>query len=322
MTSIPILSQLWRSHSAKPARILNRIRASVAHPLYPRTQHPRQLPRFVREDPVATRYLQFLQPLDWQRFPERDLQQYRFCPPVPYAPFAVACLVKLQETLPYMSRLRTYLVEHPALTWLLGFPLVPSRRTPWGFDPDASLPTVRHFTRMLRTMPNACLQWLLDETVRLLQQEFASLTDTFGQTISLDTKLILAWVKENNPKAYVTERYDKQQRLTGDPDCRLGCKRKRNQRTAAEPQTASNEPPTPRSNPLAASGLKIGEYYWGYATGVVATKVPGWAEVVLAELTQPFDQPDVSYFFPLLEDTERRLGFRPRYGAFDAAFDA
>jgi hypothetical protein len=66
----------------------------------------------------------------------------------------------------------------------------------------------------------------------------------------------------------------------------------------------------------------VAEYYWGYASGVVATKVPGWGEFVLAELTQPFNQPDVSYFHPLMTDTERRLGFRPRYGAFDAAFDA
>jgi hypothetical protein len=49
---------------------------------------------------------------------------------------------------------------------------------------------------------------------------------------------------------------------------------------------------------------------------------PGWSEFVLAELTLPFDQPDVAYFHPLMADTERRLGFRPRYGACDAAFDA
>ncbi len=55
---------------------------------------------------------------------------------------------------------------------------------------------------------------------------------------------------------------------------------------------------------------------------MVATKVDGWGEFVLAELTQPFDQPDVSYFFPLMANVERRLGFRPRFGAFDAAFDA
>ena len=55
---------------------------------------------------------------------------------------------------------------------------------------------------------------------------------------------------------------------------------------------------------------------------MVATKVPDWGEFVLAELTQPFDQPDVSYFFPLMAATEQRLGFRPPYAAFDAAFDA
>ncbi len=54
----------------------------------------------------------------------------------------------------------------------------------------------------------------------------------------------------------------------------------------------------------------------------MVTKVDGWGEVILAELTQPFDRPDISYFFPLMAETERRLGFRPRFGAFDAAFDA
>ena len=39
----------------------------------------------------------------------------------------------------------------------------------------------------------------------------------------------------------------------------------------------------------------------GYASGIVATKIPNWGEVVLAELTLTFDQPDVAYFFPLME---------------------
>jgi hypothetical protein len=73
---------------------------------------------------------------------------------------------------------------------------------------------------------------------------------------------------------------------------------------------------------LPANTISVGEYYWGYASGVVATKIPGWGEVVLAELTQPFDQSDVSYFYPLMTATERRLGFRPKFAAFDAAFDA
>lgn len=54
----------------------------------------------------------------------------------------------------------------------------------------------------------------------------------------------------------------------------------------------------------------------------MATKVPDWGEFVLAELTQPFNRGETTYFFPLMQATERRLGFRPQYGAFDKAFDA
>lgn len=217
-----------------------------------------------------------------------------------------------------MSHLWQYLVDNPPLTWLLDFPLLSSRRYSWGFDVEASLPSARHFTRMLRRVPHDILQWLLDQTVRLIQVELATEVDDFGQTVSLDTKHILAWVKENNPKAYLLrkDRYDKNKQPTGDSDCRLGCKRKRNQCTAKEP------PPTPLKDAVPAKMLAVGEYYWGYGSGVVATKVPDWGEFVLAELTQPFDRSDVSYFFPLMADTERRLGFRPRFGAFDAAFDA
>ena len=37
-------------------------------------------------------------------------------------------------------------------------------------------------------------------------------------------------------------------------------------------------------------------------------------EFVLAELTLPFDRPDVAYFDPLMLTAEKRLGFRPIYG--------
>jgi hypothetical protein len=275
----------------------------------------------VRNSPVARRYLNLLAPLDWQRFPERDLATNWGIPTLPYLPFVASFLIKLDQELTYMSSLRDYLVDHPALTGALGFPL-PKWAPLSDATVDAQLPTQRHFARVLRRLPNAALQVLLDDTVRLLQLELAAEVSDFGQTISLDTKYILAWVKENNPKAFIQDRYDKHQQPPGDPDCRVGCKRKRNQRTAQEKRASVGDLPTPLHNPQSPHGIPIGEYYWGYATGVVATKVPGWGELVLAELTQPFDQPDVSYFEPLMADTERRLGFRPRFGAFDAAFDS
>jgi hypothetical protein len=319
MTSMSIvprlnLRQQW-SHWRQ--RAFNHVKPSAArYDLHQLAQEPTQLPPFVRQSPVAMRYLRLLGPLAWDRFPERDLETNWHIPAMPYAPFVAAYLVKLDQHQVYMSQLRQYLVEHPALVWLLGFPLTPSRQYAWGFDVEATLPTHRHFTRILRKLPNACLQFLLDETVRLLQAELGAHTDDFGRAISLDTKHIIAWVKENNPKAYAKDRFDKTQQPAGDPDCKLGCKRKRNQRTAREP------PPTPLKDGVPANTLQVGEYYWGYGSGVVATKVPGWGEFVLAELTQPFDRPDVSYFFPLMTDTERRLGFRPSFGALDAGFDA
>jgi len=37
-----------------------------------------------------------------------------------------------------------------------------SRKFTWGFDVQASLPTHRHLSRMLRDIPNRSLQFLLD----------------------------------------------------------------------------------------------------------------------------------------------------------------
>jgi len=283
MTSTLIVPrfQVWKQHVSRQFRC----RRPNLHAL---AQHAGHLPRFVRDAPVAQRYMQLLGPIDWARFPERDLETDWGAPTLPFAAFAAACLVKLDQGLVYMSSLRRYLSDHPPLLWMLGFPLVSRPRSTYGFDVNASLPTARHLTRLLRKAPNTCFQYLLDETVRLLMSELRDLAPDFGCCISLDTKHILAWVKQNNPKAYVKDRYDKEEQPSGDPDCRLGCKRKHNQRSRQEP------PDTPLSDAVPASTIKVGEYYWGYGSGVVATKVPGWCEVVLAELTQPFDQGDTT----------------------------
>jgi len=274
------------------------------------------LPGWFQASPTAMRYLTLLAPLAWTDFPDRPRNHPLHPQVIPRATLAAACLVKLEEGLRTMPRLRRFLQEHPPLIWLLGFPLRPAR-TPWGFDPAASLPTSRHLARLLREMPNNCLQKLLDSSVHLIQQELAEMMIPLGDTISLDTKHILAWVKENNLKCAVSNRYDKRKQPKGDPDCKLGCKRRRNR-----PQETDDLPATPAQEGIPARSKTIGEFYWGYASGVVATKVDGWGEFVLAELTQTFDKADISYFEPLMTDTERRLGRKPRFGALDAAFDA
>jgi hypothetical protein len=318
MASKPILSRLVHFQQIIEGLTWQRERPDL-HTL---TTHYAALPALVRNSPPALRYLDLLAPLAWDRFPERNLDWQPW--PVPYRAVAAACLIKLDQKISSMGRLRQFLLDHPALIWLLGFPLHLTPGHAPGFVVEDSLPTARHLTRMLREIPHADCQFLLTDSVRLLQAKLAQHGVRLGYCISGDTKHILAWVRENNPKAYVADRFDKTRQPKGDPDCRLGCKRRHNKGSPGTDGQAPPQPPrgTPLTNPVPAHTVEVGEFYWGYASGVIACKVPGWGEFVLAELTQPFNQPDVSYFYPLMEQTEARLGFRPPFAAFDAAFDA
>lgn len=309
MTDQPIVTQL----PLLPDSFLPPKKAETQPNLHTCWQHRDRLPTWVATSPTVMRCLELLGPLQWGDFPERNLQRDWGQITIPYAALVATELVKLQEGLASFGKLHRFLVEHPGFIWLAGFPLQPAPNHPPGFNPRASLPTHRHFTRLLRHVPNSALQCLLTDSVRLIVSELAARGVPPVECISLDTKHILAWVKENNPKTYVADRFNKVRQPAGDPDCRLGCKRRRNQRVA---------PATPTANPRPAATLKVGEYYWGYGSGIVATKVPDRGEFVLAELTQPFDQGDVTYFFPLMQQVEQRLGYRPRFGTFDAAFDA
>jgi len=275
--------------------------------------HPLDLPACVSESLTVLRCLELFGPLDWDGVPERNLQRNWGQVSIPYTALIAAELIKLNESLPSTHKLKRFLLEHPGFIWLLGFPLVPAPNQPLGFNAQASLPTQRHLNRLFRQLPNALLQFLLADSVRLILTELAAQGVLLIECISLDTKHVIAWAKENNPKAYVKDRYDKTKQPKSDPDCRLGCKRR---------HTQSRTESTPTRKPIAASRAKVGEFYWGYGSGIIVTKVPRWGEFVLAELTQPFDQGDVSYFFPLMSHVEQRLGYTPRFGTFDAAFDA
>lgn len=277
---------------------------------------PASLPAFVQESTAAHTYLTLLGPLEWGNFPERPTSRLWPGPtPLPRAAFVAAYLLKLDKGLKSMKKLRDALVEQPALVWLFGFPLVPSTAYRWGFDVERSLPTPRHFSRVLRDLDHAQAAFLFTATVRLLDAELPP-ECLFGDEISLDTKHIIVWVRENNPKAKVADRYNKNRQPKGDQDCKLGCKKRHNV------PTHDGSDNTPTQEGLPARQATVGEFYWGYASGVVATKDPVFGEFVLAELTQPFDQSDQSYFHPLMAQVEENLGRKPRYGALDKAYDA
>jgi hypothetical protein len=117
-------------------------------------------------------------------------------------------------------------------------------------------------------------------------------------------KHIYAWVKENNQRASVKDRYDKTRRPVGDPDCTLGVKRSSNQE---QPDGTTKEKK---------------EYIWGYGSGVAAATSHTYGDVVLAEYTQPFNENDITYYRPLYQQTVVALNRFPTHTTADAAFDA
>jgi hypothetical protein len=298
--------------------LMNHFRPSPALDLHGLFLDPEQLPKVIHDSTEAMHCLSLLGPLDWGHFPERNLLRNYGQPSTPYAALAAACLLKLELGIGTFSRLASWLAENSSIAWLLGFrPALGHFNLPRQVL-AVELPDQRHFSRLLHKAPNACFQFLLSSSIQALLAEFAQREVPVPDLVSIDTKHILAWVKENNPKTFLEKRFDKTQQPTGDRDCKLGCKRRHNQHRAG-PTPA---PPTPTANPVPAETVQVGEYYWGYASGVAAVKVHGWGEFVLAELTQPFDHPDVSYFFPLMAFVEQRLGKKPCFGTLDAAFDA
>jgi hypothetical protein len=258
--------------------------------------HPHApLPAWVASDPVVQKYRALLGDLPWQQFPERATDRPWPGPqPDARAPFAAAFLVKLHEDKRFMSELRAYLVEHPALVYWLGLARVSDPTAPHGFNVPASVPKRRHFSTVLRSLPNAALQFLLDATVQSLQATLPpDQQASFGDVIAGDTQALLAWVAENNPKQYIKEgRLDKTRQPKGDPDCKLGVKHRRNH---APHDADGSEQPTPTTDAVPASKLQVGvDIFWGYASGVVATRLSDGAEVVLAERTRPFNESDPS----------------------------
>ena len=145
MTGIPIVLSFlpWRK------RQLRRDRLPPQRDLHTHWRDQALVSRWAALSPPAFRLLDLLGPLQWAEFPERDLVRNWGHPTLPYAALAAAWLIQLNEGLVSMSLLRRYLVEHALLIWLLGFPLAGAPEPPWGFDPQASLPTARHVTHLM-----------------------------------------------------------------------------------------------------------------------------------------------------------------------------
>jgi hypothetical protein len=218
--------------------------------------------QLLTHDPVIADYRALFSLFDCSLVEQWQAQRSsRGRPPHPESAYLKAFLVRIKEGLIYSSQLRDFLVKHPLLVIELGFQLELDPRAPYGFDVQRTLPCRYWLSQKLRQLDQMVLQDLLHATVAALQEEIPGL----GETVAFDVKHIYAWVKENNQRVYVKDRYDKDQRLAGDPDCKLGVKRSSNQEQADGTTTEKKE------------------YVWGYGSGVAAATTADYGDVVLAE---------------------------------------
>ena len=178
------------------------------------------------EDRLVQRYRAFFALFEWSVIAPRNPQRAWPGPhPHPETAYIKALLVKLCEGRPYITQLRSYLLEHPLLVIELGFHPVLDVSQPLGFDVERTVPCDRWLREKQHTLAHHLLQDLLAATVSALREEIPGL----GETIAVDVKHIYAWVRENNPRVYTKGRFDVTHIPTGDPDCRLGVKKSSNQ---------------------------------------------------------------------------------------------
>ena len=258
------------------------------------------LTALLEHDPVVQDYRAFFALLDWSLVEQWQAQRSpRGRPPQPESAYLKAFLIRMREGLSYTSQLRRFLLNHPLLVMELGFHLELAPNAPYGFDAQRTIPCEQWLREKLRTFDQALLQELLHATVSALQAQIPGL----GETVAFDVKHIYAWVRENNPRESMRDRYCKEHQPRGDPDCRVGVKRSTNQ---AQPDGSTKEKK---------------EYLWGYGSGVAAATDPVYSDVVLAEYTLPFNEADVTYYRPLYQRTVLATNQFPTHVAADAAFD-
>ncbi len=268
---------------------------------YSRVFDQQTLTHMLEHDPVVQRYRTFFALFDWSVVAEPIIDPSRPGKrPHPQAAYIKALLLKVAEEFSTCTHVHRFLREHPLLVLELGFRPVLDITQPYGFQVERTLPTARWVREKQHTLSQGVLHAVLYQTVQDVREEISGL----GEVVSFDVTHIYAWVRENNPRVYVEGPFDVTHIPKGDSDCRLGVKKSSHQ-----------EQPD-------GSIKKKKESVFGYGSGIATCTDPVYGDSILAEYTQPCNEGDITYFFPLYVQTVATLGFFPTHIAADAAFDA
>ena len=117
-----------------------------------------------------------------------------------------------------------------------------------GFDISAPFPSYWTFDRFLKNFDNEILSKIMKTQVLLLSKE--GIVDT--SFIGLDSTPVSANTSQNNPKSFLSNKFNPENQPNADSDCRLGV------------HTASNQ-----------TNEKKYEFYWGYKNHVLVDCISG-----------------------------------------------
>jgi hypothetical protein len=160
-----------------------------------------------------------------------------------------------------------------------------------GFDITRELPSYWTYDRFIRNIDNNMLQEIMQSQVLKLAE--LGIIDT--SFIALDSTPVSANTKHNNSKAFMNNKFSKDNHPTSDKDCSLGV------------HTASNQ-----------HSEKNFEYYWGYKNHVLVDCITG---LPIYELTTGADTYDGSVAIDILKSTNSFISIKECTFIADKAYD-
>jgi hypothetical protein len=250
-----------------------------------------QAPLEVWQDPLVKEYEIIFSYLDFSVLPRPKRGPKKNTLEV----YAKVFFIKVTQKLQYSSEVRKFFLDHPQLIPVVGFCPVYTKMT-GELDIERTVVSARHFRRTLQTIENHYLKRLLKQTVDRLHAQHV-----LKGTVVADTTEILAWVKENNLKQRVDNRFDKNRPIKGCSGCSLGAK------------------PIPGEKDH--KGKQKIRYFWGEKQAALVEPTE-YGTVFLYEEVFTAKTSDVKTALPTLKPLLEQWRYRMKTFIADAAYDA
>lgn len=175
------------------------------------------------------------------------------------------------------------------------------------------IPSRRRYEDFLHNTPNQLLQEVRRKQLRTL----VSSGIITGKFLSIDATPVIANVKENNPKVFVTGKFNKHKFPENDPDARLSVMLVQNtpkKQNKKEQKTKQLElfPSTKPKN-------KQVQFFWGYRNYTVFDSL---SELPVSETTVQANIAESKMFIPSFKNLFRYFKFKPTGVLADAIHDA